>query len=178
MLRHNSKRTRAGRQAGGIHRDGLLQEGFVPVVCLQEGLDFAAYQNLTAARRIQELFALRRIELESCFEHTLDLAPFFGSHCVSFALISRRSQVRAVAHSRLMVVREIPITSAVSSIDKPPKKRISTILHCCGSRRSSSLRALSRAIKSTFWAFFSLAMASCSSSFSPPPRFAARCARA
>ena len=42
--------------------------------------------------------------------------------------ISRRSQARAVLHSRLTVAAEMPSTSAVSSTVSPAKKRNSTIL--------------------------------------------------
>src|SRR4029077_6124921 len=57
-------------------------------------------------------------------EHFLDLLPAFRGHRpASLFIISRFSQVRAVAHSRFTVAGEMSSTSAVSSMESPPKNR-------------------------------------------------------
>jgi len=94
------------------------------------------------------------IQFQGGRQNGLGALPVFWCHKrASLRLISRSNQARAVAHSRFTVVREMPITSAVSSIGRPAKKRISTIRLCCGSRRASSFRALSSAIN-PHWELF------------------------
>jgi hypothetical protein len=54
----------------------------------------------------------------------------------------------AVVHSRFTVAGEIPNARDVSTIESPPKKRISTIWACLGSKEERRVRASSRANRS------------------------------
>src|SRR5215475_3184622 len=85
---------------------------------------------------------------------TLDTARYliFASAQVSWgsvARISRDSQILAVVQSLFTVAGETFKTREVSSMDKPAKKRSSTILLCCTSSLARVFSASSRATKST-----------------------------
>ena len=69
----------------------------------------------------------RCLKRERTVQHSLHLLPSLGVHVSTLRAISRCSQARAEVHSRETVAGEIPITSEVSAIDRPPKKRSSTI---------------------------------------------------
>ncbi len=69
----------------------------------------------------------RRLQRERTVQHLLHLLPSLRVHVSALRAISRCSQARADVHSRDTVAGEIPITSEVSAIDRPPKKRSSTI---------------------------------------------------
>src|ERR1051325_9900229 len=71
----------------------------------------------------------------------------------------RRSQARAIFQSRSTVACPILITSAISSIERPPKNFSSTIRLCCGSICANSSNASFNASKST---------SGCCASFSAP----------
>ena len=74
-----------------------------------------------SAEGFEERPAVFRAGLEDSGQHGLDLGPA-GGHCVaSPPSIWCISQSLAVPHSRLTVEAEIPITSAVSSTERPPK---------------------------------------------------------
>jgi hypothetical protein len=87
-----------------------------------EGLDFFAKRSVSAGF-LQEGCPVSGIQFQRGCQNGFDALPVFWCHaCASLRLISRNSQARAVAHSRFTVVRQTPITLAVSSIDKPAKK--------------------------------------------------------
>lgn len=63
--------------------------------------------------------------LQCSFEDNLELLPALWGH--NSPEMRPRIQARAMAQSRLTVRSEMFSTSAISSVDKPPKKRSSTI---------------------------------------------------
>jgi serine/threonine protein kinase len=90
----------------------------------------------------------------------------------------RNSQALARLHSRLAAACEMPITSAASSCERPPKNRSSTMRACSGSRSASASSAASSVSRSTSRGSEE-ASASVSSTRTPPSaRLAAWRARA
>jgi hypothetical protein len=79
-------------------------------------------------------------------KHRFHVLPAGWSH--ESRLSSRYSQARAAAHSRFTVAGETSSTAAVSSMERPPKKRNSMTRLCCGSSVASVPRASSRATRS------------------------------
>ena len=71
-----------------------------------------------------------------------------SASCVLLSRISRCNHTRAVAQWRFTVAVERPSNCAVSSIERPPKKRNSTIWLCFGSSRARPVKASSKAIRS------------------------------
>src|ERR1700690_2637583 len=83
-------------------------------------------------------------------EHAIDFNPEVGVHwLVSPDSRSRYSQAFATTQSFLTAAAEMPSTSEISSVDKPPKKRSSTTRDLRESKaarwsRASSSAAISR----------------------------------
>src|SRR5689334_16231726 len=112
-------------------------------------VDVLMERRIGDALPVQIRGALLRAQFHCALEDSSYDLPAFRSHAILFPLISRCSQTRAVAQCRFTVAADKPNTSAVSSIESPPKKRSSTMRLCCGSKRASSRRASSRASRST-----------------------------
>ncbi len=101
------------------------------LVCVQQRLHLAA--KFSVADRTEKLRSLGFGSLESLLEERLYSLPPLGGHAAFPALISRCNHAFAVCHCRSTVRGDTPITSAVSSTDKPVKKRSSTIRLLSGS---------------------------------------------
>jgi hypothetical protein len=91
----------------------------------QERLDLGPQRRVAAAGCAHVAEPLVACVLERGAEHVLDARPALGGHAPS----SRYSQAFASCHSRFTVAVEMPSTSAVSSTERPPKKRSSTTWH-------------------------------------------------
>src|SRR5712671_4396851 len=70
--------------------------------------------------------------------------PAFRTHVLGLREISLCSQARAAVQSRCTVAAAIPITSEVSSKERPAKKRNSTTRLCRGSTSAPRLRKHAR----------------------------------
>src|SRR5579883_520697 len=139
----------------------------------KQGLHFCSDRFLDADL-IEIAIAFARSFFQCDGEDGLDLSPLFGIHALSpLLLISRCSQARAVAHSRFTVAGEIPSTSAVSSMERPPKNRSSTTRLCCESSAASWLRASSSATTSISRSRGSAMSGVSSRRGAPAPRLAA-----
>src|ERR1700722_927290 len=74
-----------------------------------------------AAEPVEDLRTLRRLRSEDTGEDRFYLTPAAGRHARGVPSIFWSSQSRAMLHSRLTVAGEMPRTSAVSSMVRPPK---------------------------------------------------------
>ena len=103
-------------------RGGLVDEplGLRRFVRRQERLDLAPQPEVASAGPFQEPGAIRGGPFEGLGEHGLDSSPGL-SRARPQGAISRCSQARAIVHSRLTVAGDKPMTSAVSSMERPPK---------------------------------------------------------
>ena len=117
-------------ECGG--EDGLLggrtAEGGIDLTWLarrvEQRLDLITQRLVALAGLIEPCGPLRPVDFHRRRQDVLHFLPALGRHEAS----SRLSQARAVAHSRLMVLGEHSISAAVSSMERPPKYRSSTIL--------------------------------------------------
>src|SRR4029077_5647511 len=142
----------------------------------QQRLHFAAQRLICGTGLVQISAALLRIHRQRGFQNGSDFLPGFPRHEAAFLFTGRYSHARAEAQERSTVAAEIDRTSAVSSIDRPPKKRSSTMRPCRASMRASSLRASSRSTRST--SFDGSFKASSSASLQRASRLRERCLRA
>src|SRR5215469_14469825 len=95
----------------------------------EQNLHFLAEGWIDVAGSIQKGWALLRHQFKRLLQQIANLLPAFLRH--DSALLSWWcSQRRAVDQCRFTVAGDIPNTSAVSSIDSPPKNRRSTIRLC------------------------------------------------
>src|ERR1700733_2723806 len=116
---------------------------------------------------------LRGFLLERLSEHHLYFLPALRGHFSEPLCISRRSQARAADQSRFTVLGDLPITTAVSSMESPAKNRSSTRRLACGSRLASLFKAASSSTTSRS-AFCGKAISGMRLSRGPPaPRLAA-----
>src|SRR5262249_35166531 len=113
------------------------------VMGLEQGIDFTAYIRIAVACVVEIRRTIVRRERDSLLHQLLDALPALGIHAGASPLIARYSHARAIVQSRFTVAGEIPRTSEVSSIVRPPKNRNSTILLCCWSISASPVKALS-----------------------------------
>src|SRR4051794_39949177 len=127
--------------------DGWKEIRFNLGVGKYEGFDFIPEATIIRACFVEIARTKLRLQVKDCVEHVLDLRPALGSHAGS-PLISRYSHTRAVAQSRFTVAEEIPRTAEVSSIERPAKKRSSTMRLCCSSKRARLVKAASSATTS------------------------------
>ena len=129
---HTAAGTRLSREhvRSRIGKSSVVQELRIHLVLLvQEQYDFATQRLITGAELFQANQPVRSRRFQDGRQSVFDLLPAFGSHGVALLLRARCSHKRAVAHSRLAVAGEILTASAASSMESPPKKRNSTILH-------------------------------------------------
>src|SRR5581483_11253180 len=173
----------AGAGRGRRDRLALVDRRFVQkvagaVVRREQRLDFALQVAIAGALGGQKRAPLAGRQRDGAVEDAFDLLPAFGRHAGGRSAISRCSHARAVVHSRDTVAAEMPRTSAVSSIDSPVKYRSSTMRLWRSSRRASSLSASSRRSRSTSERLGTPSASSSASVNAPPPRLAARWARA
>src|SRR5215469_1063520 len=157
-------------------RWGLQEAGAHMVARSEQNLHVLAEGWIGVAGSIQKGGALLGRQFERLLQQIANLLPAFLRH-VSALLIWWCSQRRAVDQDRLTVAGDIPKTSAVSSIDSPPKNRSSTIRLCCALSRAKPFRASSRAINSRLLPR-KMESESSSATLHPPARFAASRARA
>src|SRR5581483_4073090 len=146
------------------------------VIPRQQHIHFAAQVVVGAAGLLEEGVALTGLQLQSLVEQVTNLLMAFRCHVPALWLISRYSQSLAVSQWRFTVAVEIPMASAVSSMESPAKNRSSTIRLCCGSSLASSLSASSSATTSKSRVF--PPRSSVRDKRTPPSRFAALRARA
>src|SRR6516225_1755880 len=101
--------------------------------------DFAPKIRICDTGAVEKRRTLFWRYFECVTKYISNLLPALRGHGCQALLISRCSQIRADVQCRFTVAGDTPKTSAVSSIDNPPKKRNSTIWLCWVSRRASSL---------------------------------------
>ena len=141
--------------------------------------DFAPQQVIITAALLKERSSFTLRQFQSRAEYVLDSQPRFSIHSAGhIAHCMVQIHKRAVAHSRLVVAGEMFSTSAVSSIERPPKKRSSTIRHWRGSSDASLFIALSRARMSTLGTPGAPGRSSITTVTGFAPRFPAECLRA
>src|SRR6185503_7731337 len=131
-----------------VRSGGPIDDSIGLIVRIEQRHDLGAQRRVTCASFVEVTIALGRVELARRGENIFHALPAIRSHAPSPVVISRCSHARAIAHSRFTVAGETPMTSAVSLMLRPPKKRSSTNLPCCGSSASSRLSASSIAAKS------------------------------
>src|SRR4029450_12520779 len=102
------------------------------VVCIEQRIDLCAQLRIVGARLVQIPGSLVLAEHAGSREDILHALPAIGGQAPAPAMISRCSHARAIAHSRFTVAGETPMTSAVSLMLRPPKKRSSTSVPCGG----------------------------------------------
>src|SRR4029077_18080089 len=122
-----------------------LEKSFRVLVRGEQGLDFALQHQVASARLLQVCRTISRRQINGNIEDALDLLPVGRRHGDASEVSSRRSQARATAHPRFTGAGNTPTTSAVSSMERPPKKRSSTIRPCFGSSSSRRDKAESMA---------------------------------
>ena len=135
--------------SSGVHRGPLLAigHGIEKVaglfVCPNESTHFGTERRIGCACGFNVRIALLRRQLERGCDGIVDLLPtLLDVHAHSPPAFSRRaSHARATFHSRFTVAVEMPSTSDVSSMDRPPKNRSSTTRAFCSSKVSNSLSA-------------------------------------
>src|SRR5215469_3189572 len=110
----------------------------------KQNLHFLAEGWIGVAGSIQKGGALLRRQFERFLQQIANLLPAFPRHD-SALLNSWCSQILAVDHFRCTVAGESPSSCADSSIERPPKKRSSTIWLCCGLSLANSASASSSA---------------------------------
>jgi hypothetical protein len=99
--------------------DGLLEKRSRFLVRRKQRLDFFAHAGIRAG---EELFSFGTLALTGLVKELANLFPEARGHSVigrHLTDIARRSQARAIVHSRLMVAAETPSTAAVSSMVSP-----------------------------------------------------------
>src|SRR5436305_14858117 len=94
---------------------------------LEQRLDFTPQLLVAITTFFQNCSPRVGWKLKCFLEYCLDLLPTFWRHTSYAARISRFSHALAVCHCRSIVRGETPMTSAVSSTERPLKKRSSTI---------------------------------------------------
>ena len=92
----------------------------------QEALHFRAHGIFLAARHVEKRHAIRQLAFERAMEDLFDAGPVIHSDLDSSAY----NHALASVHSLPTVAGDMSITSAVSSIVRPPKKRSSTTRLC------------------------------------------------
>ena len=95
----------------------------------QEPFDFGAYRRIAGASASEECRPICCAAFQGRMEHGLDACPLLSVHG-AVGRNSAYSQAFASVHSRPTVAVEMFITSAVSSMVSPPKKRNSTTRLC------------------------------------------------
>src|SRR5579862_1832825 len=115
----------------------------------QQRLYFGPQSGVGGTRNFQVNLALTARQSDGLVQNFADLLPALGIHVAVLRAISRNNQARAVIQSRFTVEAEIPRTSAVSSIDSPPKNFSSTTWLCCESMLARRFKASSKATMST-----------------------------
>src|SRR6185436_14323623 len=121
---------------GRPHR--LFEELAGTVVRAQQRLHLRGDRGIDRLFSFEQAFPARRVEGDRFVEHRRDPLPVGTQAGVSSSFAS---QARATAQWRFTVAGEMPIASAVSSIERPPKKRSSTMrawLASSAARRSSA----------------------------------------
>src|SRR5712664_3923123 len=178
--RKNLVRAQHGARFQRTAFDGrLLQKRDVPhFVRGNERFNFVP-QRLFRASLVEICTAVSGLSFKRPGEYFLHPLPDFRRHLrASFCFISRWSQARAVAHSRFTEAGEMPRTTAVSSMESPPKKRSSINRLCCGSRVSSLVKASSSATRFTSRLCGRAICGSRANRGTPAPRLAAKRPRA
>ena len=108
------------RQAGGVkaaavrtefsRRRRLQELGAQAVADREQCLELRAQLLVRRADLIEESGARLGVESSGLVQQLFDVPPTGRSHGEAALLISRRNQIRAVAHSRSTVANEIPST--------------------------------------------------------------------
>ncbi len=138
--RGRRRRAQVGQRSdGGIAQETALRQQ----VGAQQRFDFGPEVGIDGKDLVEVGAALDRVETQGVIEHFLYLLPLFPFHAGALREISRWSQIRAVVHSRETVAGDMPSTSEVSSIERPAKKRSSTMRLCCSSSFARSCKASS-----------------------------------
>src|SRR5687767_7597382 len=143
-----------------------------------EFLDLGAEGRVRPTGGFQKISARSAVAFETLGHNFLHALPAFDGHREGSLDNSRNSHAFALTQSRFTVAGETPTTSAVSSIDRPPKNRSSTILACCGSTLASVFMASSSASISISRRSGTPIASSSESLGAPDPRFSAWWARA
>src|ERR1700687_3197755 len=112
---------------------GSVDERPGPLISNQERFHFMAEVWLPGAGLIQNRGTTMRLQVQNLAEEFFRLLVVVVGHGESLVDMSRNSQALAAAQSRFTVDGEIRRTSAVSSMERPPKKRSSTTRLCCAS---------------------------------------------
>jgi len=106
--------TRSGKRviAGPKYRRRRRPEklGTESVADRQQRLQLDAQRRIRRANLVEKLGARLRVERQCLVQQLFDLAPAGRAHGDPARLISRRSQIRAVAQSRSTVATENPST--------------------------------------------------------------------
>src|SRR2546429_158479 len=92
-----------------------------------------------------------RLQVEHPAEELFCLPVLARCHGQILVDMCRNSHAFAAAQSRFTVEGETPNASAVSSMERPAKKRISTTRLCCSSFLERLRRASSSLIRSMSW---------------------------
>jgi hypothetical protein len=130
-------------ELGGDRPCGTFEEGAGRVVRAQQGAHFVGDSGIGFGRAREQALTIRGAEIQRLVEQRADAAPV-GRQLSS----SRASHARASAQWRFTVAGEMSIACAVSSIDRPPKNRSSTIRACPASSAARRSSAASRATMS------------------------------
>src|SRR5262249_3926547 len=133
--------------------DRRLDEVACVIVRGEQRRDFFLEARLPGTRVIEDDRAIGRIARDDGVEDFADAEPFLRGHTRSFepsALDSpgasaRASQALASVQRRFTVAGETPSASAASSIERPPKKRMSTRRASSASNAASFVNASSSA---------------------------------
>ena len=118
------RRLRRRRRRADLLEGRPLEEFTGRPMRLEQTLDLGVQLGVVAARLREERRAVRLRPLQCAVEEVLDLPPALRRHGRPS---SRKSHARADRNSRLIDDADVSIASAVSSIDRPPKNRSSTI---------------------------------------------------
>src|SRR3954452_4431569 len=114
----------------------------------KKGFDFRSKFRIGTAFAVEIRRTVVDVKCNCLIQQLLHSLPALGIHAGARPAIDRYSQARAVTHSRFTVAGEIPSTSEVSSMVRPPKKRSSTMRLCCSSNPASSQSARSSSSRS------------------------------
>src|SRR6266851_3487716 len=139
---------------------------------VEQRLHFPPERMIRRTSLLQKRRPLLGSQFQRSVQDLLHLLPALWCHTEIALLISWCSHTLAVAHSLFTVLGEIPSTVAVSSVERPPKKRSSTMRLCLASSFANPFNASSSATRSTLFVL-SRPMLSSSVSMCPASRFAA-----
>ncbi len=125
---------------GGKAREGDVEHRARTSVLAQQSLDLLPEFGPAGTSAFEEAGTFVRRRVQKVVEQGRDLAPALGVEGAQAGLrgvspSSRRRKARALRHSRSTVRTESRSTPAISSLERPPKKRISV---SCADRGSIS----------------------------------------